>query len=82
MSGEFKSGSKPATVAGKKIKRMSTSAKEFKRLRKMKGYSQTELARLLKVTVRSISRWETGEQKAPEMAVLAVKGLPKKPKDQ
>jgi transcriptional regulator with XRE-family HTH domain len=56
---------------------MSNSA--FKKLRLSKGYSQTELARLLNVTVRAISRWENRQQKIPYMALLSMAGLkPKK----
>jgi transcriptional regulator with XRE-family HTH domain len=54
------------------------AAEEFKKLRDRKGYSQTELAKLLKVTVRTISRWENGERTVPYIAILALQGLKKK----
>jgi len=55
------------------------SAMQFKRLRESKGYSQTELAPLLKVTVRTISRWENGQRKVPHIAIMALHSLrPKK----
>jgi transcriptional regulator with XRE-family HTH domain len=54
------------------------SAKEFKQKREEKGYSQTELAKLLRVTVRTISRWETGERAVPGIAFVALEGLKKK----
>jgi transcriptional regulator with XRE-family HTH domain len=54
------------------------ATEEFKKLRDRKGYSQTELAKLLRVTVRTISRWETGERKVPYIAILALQGLKKK----
>jgi DNA-binding transcriptional regulator YiaG len=55
-----------------------TSMTEFRRLRKTKGYTQDELARIFKTTIRTISRWETGERAVPYTALIALKGLPKK----
>jgi transcriptional regulator with XRE-family HTH domain len=54
------------------------SAAQFKRIRERKGYSQTELARLLKVTVRTISRWENGQRKVPHIAIMALESLRQK----
>jgi len=51
------------------------SAEQFKKLRARKGYSQAEVARLLKVTIRTVSRWETGERKVPHIAIMALDGL-------
>jgi len=51
------------------------SAEQFKKLRERKGYSQAEVARLLKVTVRTVSRWETGERKVPHIAIMALDGV-------
>jgi transcriptional regulator with XRE-family HTH domain len=56
------------------------SAKEFKKLRDEKGYTQTELADVLRVTSRTISRWETGRRKIPHIAIMAIQGLKKKGK--
>jgi transcriptional regulator with XRE-family HTH domain len=56
------------------------SAKEFKKLRAEKGYSQTELASFLRVDVRTISRWENGKRKVPHIAILALGGLKQKRK--
>jgi transcriptional regulator with XRE-family HTH domain len=51
------------------------SAEQFKQLRERRGYSQAELARLLQVTVRTISRWENGQRKIPHIAIMALGGL-------
>jgi len=50
-------------------------AEQFQRLRKKKGYSQAEVARLLKVTVRTVSRWENGDRKVPHIAIMALDSL-------
>jgi transcriptional regulator with XRE-family HTH domain len=54
------------------------SAKQFKKLREQKGYSQSEVARLLKVTVRTVSRWENGDRRVPHIAILALDSLSSK----
>ncbi len=54
------------------------SAKEIKRLRRTKGYSQSQLARIFKVTVRTVSRWENGKRKVPHIALMALAGLKRK----
>jgi len=54
------------------------SATQFRKLRESKGYSQTELARVLKVTVRTISRWENGQRKVPHIAIMALESLKRK----
>jgi transcriptional regulator with XRE-family HTH domain len=56
------------------------SAKQFKKLRMDKGYTQAELAGILKVTIRAISRWENGDRSVPHIAILALEGLKKKRK--
>jgi transcriptional regulator with XRE-family HTH domain len=45
---------------------------QFKKLRKSIGYSQTRLAIEMGVTLRTISRWETGEFPIPLIAELAL----------
>ena len=48
----------------------------FKKTRKALGYkTQLSLAKKLKISVRSVSGYETGEQPIPEIVSLAVKGL-------
>jgi len=54
---------------------IDVSAKQFKTLRESKGYSQTQLARILKVTVRTISRWENGQRKVPHIAIMALESV-------
>jgi transcriptional regulator with XRE-family HTH domain len=56
------------------------SAKQFKKLRMDKGYTQAELAVILRVTIRAISRWENGDRSVPHIAILALEGLKKKRK--
>lgn len=46
---------------------------EFVKLRLKAGFTQAELSRELGVTVRSLSRWETGETPIPKLAELAQK---------
>ncbi len=46
--------------------------REFAKLRKSIGYSQSQLAREMDLYVRSISRWETGEIPLPKLAELAL----------
>jgi transcriptional regulator with XRE-family HTH domain len=55
---------------------VSASAKEFKKLRLAKGYSQSQLARALGVTTMTVSRWETGLRKVSRLAFVALAGLP------
>lgn len=39
---------------------------ELKRLREQKGYTQTDLAKLVGVTMNSIARWEQGSNAPSE----------------
>jgi transcriptional regulator with XRE-family HTH domain len=59
---------------------VAVNAKEFKRLRLAKDYSQSQLARALGVATMTVSRWETGLHNVPQMALLALAGLPKQTK--
>ena len=56
--------------------------KLFRRLRETKGYTQDQLARIFKTTIRTISRWETGERAVPYTALIALKSLKPKPTKQ
>jgi len=55
------------------------SAKDFKRQRLAKGYSQSQLARELDVHMRTVSKWERGVVPVPRMAELALAALKPKP---
>lgn len=55
------------------------SPEAVKRLREKKGLTQAEVAQALKVTIRTVSRWETGTRKVSHIAEMALQGL--KPKD-
>jgi len=50
-------------------------AKDFKRMRLAKGYSQSQLARELDVHVMTLSRWEREALPIPRMAELALSSL-------
>lgn len=44
----------------------------FKKLRESAGLTQAQVAELLGVTIRSLTRWETGVLPTPKMATLAL----------
>ena len=48
---------------------------EFKKLRKLIGFSQSQLSKEMEVTIRSITRWETDVNAIPKMAELALRYL-------
>jgi transcriptional regulator with XRE-family HTH domain len=54
---------------------------EFRKLRKSGGYSQSQLAREIDVTIRSLTRWETGETPIPKIAELALKYVVEKQRE-
>jgi len=45
---------------------------QFRKLRNSIGLSQTKLAQEMGVTLRTVSRWETGEFPIPRIAELAL----------
>ncbi len=47
--------------------------RQFRKLRNSIGLSQTKLAQEMGVTLRTVSRWETGEFPIPKIAELALK---------
>jgi DNA-binding transcriptional regulator YiaG len=59
-------------IADSPIVDSTMTARQFKKLRKSIGYSQSQLAREMDLYVRSISRWETGEVPLPKLAELAL----------
>jgi DNA-binding transcriptional regulator YiaG len=59
---------------------VSMDAKGFKKMRREKGYSQSQLAREFDVTVMTISRWERAVVDIPRMAELALASLKPRPK--
>jgi transcriptional regulator with XRE-family HTH domain len=46
---------------------------EFRKLRRSAGYSQAKLCRELNVSIRTMTRWETGETPIPKIAEIALK---------
>ena len=55
-------------------------ARDFKKMREAKRYSQSQLARELDVDVITVSRWERGAVPVPRMAELALSFLKPRPK--
>ena len=48
---------------------------QFRELREAIDYSQAKLAKEMGVTVRTITRWETGEFPIPRIAELALRSV-------
>jgi transcriptional regulator with XRE-family HTH domain len=53
---------------------------QFKKLRESIGYSQARLSKEIDVTIRSITRWETGETPIPKIAEISLKHVAAKAK--
>jgi DNA-binding transcriptional regulator YiaG len=51
------------------------SARDFKIMRRRKGYSQSQLARELDVHVLTVSKWEREVVPIPRMAEMALSSL-------
>jgi DNA-binding transcriptional regulator YiaG len=49
------------------------TGKDFAKLRQSAGFTQAQLAREIDVTIRSLTRWETGETPIPKIAELALR---------
>jgi len=45
---------------------------EFKKLRESIGYSQAMLSKEMNVTIRTITRWETGEVRISRVVEIAI----------
>jgi DNA-binding transcriptional regulator YiaG len=57
------------------IVNLAMKARDFKKMRLKKGYSQSQLAREFDVAVMTISRWERQAIPIPRMADLALSAL-------
>lgn len=66
--------------AGSIVSRGLHSGVEFKFVRKVAGLSATELAELLDVTSKTVSRWETGEVELPRYAAFVLGELLERPR--
>lgn len=55
-------------------------ARDFKKMRLAKRYSQAQLSHELDVDVITVSRWERGAVAVPRMAELALSALKPRPK--
>ena len=53
---------------------------QFKKLRESIGYTQAKLSKEIDVTIRSITRWETGETPIPKIAEISLKNIAAKVK--
>ena len=53
----------------------SVTKKEFKKLRESSGYTQARLSQEMDVTIRTLTRWETGEVQIPKIAEIALKAI-------
>jgi len=52
---------------------MSVTKNEFTKLRRSIDYTQARLSKEMDVTIRSLTRWETGEVVVPKIAELALR---------
>lgn len=60
------------------VRETGMTPKEFSALRGRLGYTQKELALLLRTTDRSVQRWESGESRISVYVAAAARRLPKK----
>ncbi len=52
---------------------MSVTKNEFTKLRRSIDYTQARLSKEMDVTIRSLTRWETGEVAVPKIAEIALR---------
>jgi transcriptional regulator with XRE-family HTH domain len=50
---------------------------QLRQWRRLNGYSQSQLAGVLKVAPNTISRWERGDRRIPSFLHLALKAIRK-----
>jgi DNA-binding transcriptional regulator YiaG len=60
-------------VSGQCVYNSNVTGIEFKKLRETIGHTQASLSKEIDVTIRSLTRWETGETPIPKIAELALK---------
>ena len=60
-------------VSGRFVYENNVTGIEFKKLRETIGHTQASLSKEIDVTIRSLTRWETGETPIPKIAELALK---------
>ena len=53
---------------------------EFKKLRESIGYTQGKLSKEMGITIRTITRWESGEVEIPKVVELAFRSIIKREK--
>lgn len=54
---------------------LNVNAKAFKKMRRAKHYSQSQLAKEFDVTIQTVSRWERGVVEIPRVVELALSAL-------
>jgi len=52
---------------------MGVTKNEFTKLRRSIDYTQARLSKEMDVSIRSLTRWETGEVAVPKIADLALR---------
>jgi len=52
---------------------MSVTKNEFTKLRRSIDYTQAKLSKEMDVTIRSLTRWETGEVAVPKIAEFSLR---------
>lgn len=69
---------KGLTVPRRYVYSGSMKPDDLKRRRRELGYTQAQLAGLLKVDSMTVSRWERGVHSIPESVALALRSLKRK----
>jgi DNA-binding XRE family transcriptional regulator len=69
----FRSGSFGLDATGHFVYKENVTGSGFKKLRETIGHTQASLSKEIDVTIRSLTRWETGETPIPKIAELALK---------
>jgi transcriptional regulator with XRE-family HTH domain len=57
---------------------MTPDSKQFQQWRKEHGYTQAELAKILGVHIRTISKWEIGDRKIPPFMHITLRCINEK----
>ena len=71
---------KPLDISIPLVYSEDMTSKQLQQWRKRNGYSQSQLAKVLKVAPLTISRWERGDRTIPSFLHLALKYIEQKEK--
>ncbi len=69
----FRSCSIGLNVDGRFVYKSNVTGIAFKKLHETIGHTQASLSKEIDVTIRSLTRWETGETPIPKIAEVALK---------